>query len=103
VVCGERGRPDEHELQRLDDELIGLDPNDPEVQAFSAHLARVHLRRPSFTVEGYLSGISDFADSANRSEGLRRVAAVLVVSLILLGVAITFWGAATFIISTLLG
>ena len=103
MVRSERGRPDEHELQRLDEELIGLDPADPEVQAFSEHLARVHLRRPSFTVEGYLSGISDFADSANRSEGLRRVAAVLVVSLILLGVAITFWGAATFIMGTLLG
>jgi hypothetical protein len=103
VVRSERGRPDEPELRRLDDELIGLDPDDPEVQAFSEHLARVHVRRPSFTVEGYLSGISDFADSANRTEGLRRVAAVLVVLLILLGVAITIWGAATFIISTLLG
>ncbi len=103
MVRSERGRPDEPELRRLDDELIGLDRDDPEVQAFSEHLTRVHVRRPSFTVEGYLSGISDFADSANRTEGLRRVTAVLVVLLILLGVAITIWGAATFTISTLLG
>ena len=102
MVRSERGRPDEPEL-RLDDELIGLDRDDPEVQAFSEHLTRVHVGRSSFTVEGYLSGISDFADSVNRTEGLRRVAAVLVVLLILLGVAITIWGAATFIISTLLG
>jgi hypothetical protein len=103
VVRSERGRSDSQELERLDAELIGLDRDDPEVRAFSEHLARVHLGRSRFTVEGYLSGISDFADSANRTEGLRRVAAVLVVLLILLGVAITMWGAATFIASTLLG
>lgn len=103
MVRSERGHSDDQELLRLDDELIGLDRDDPEVRAFSEHLARVHLRRPSFTVEGYLSGISDFADSANRTEGLRRVTAVLVVVLILLGVAITMWGAGRFIISTLLG
>jgi hypothetical protein len=102
VVGSEPWQPDE-ERRRLDDELIGLDRDDPEVQAFSEHLARAHLLRPSFTVEGYLYGISDFADSANRTQGLRRLAAVLVVVLILLGVAMTLWAAATFILGTLLG
>lgn len=103
MVRSERWRPDEQERRRLDDELIGLDPDDPEVRAFSEHLNHAHLLRPSFTVESYLSGISDFADCANRSQGLRRVAAVAVVLLILLGVAVTVWGATTFIVSTLLG
>ena len=99
----ERWRPDARERRWLNDELIGLDRDDPEVQAFSEHLARAHLARPGFTVEGYLSGISDFADSANRTQGLRRVSAVLVVLLLLLVAAITLWSATTFIFSTLLG
>ncbi len=98
----DRWWPDEQERRRLDDDLVGLDPDDPEVRAFSAHLERTHQLRPSFTVEGYLSGVSDFADSANRTEGPRRVAAVLVVTLILLGVVLTIWGAALFIVTTLL-
>jgi hypothetical protein len=103
VAGGERWRPDEQERRRLDDELIGLDRDDPEVRAFAEHLYRAHPVGSSFTVEGYLSGISDFADSANRTQGLRRVAAVMVVLLILLGVAITLWGATTFVVGTLLG
>jgi hypothetical protein len=89
---------DAQERRRLDDELIGLDREDPEVQAFSEHLARLHRQRPGFTVEGYLSGIRDFAESANRAAGLRRLAAVLVVLLILLGVAFTIWELATLIL-----
>lgn len=103
MAGGERWRPDDQERRRLDDELIGLDQDDPEVRAFAEHLYRAHLVGSSFTVEGYLSGISDFADSANRTQGLRRVAAVMVVLLILLGVAITLWGATTFVVGTLLG
>ncbi|MGH3903271.1 MAG: hypothetical protein ACRDTE_03610 [Pseudonocardiaceae bacterium] len=91
---------DPEERHRLDDELLGLDRDDPEVQEFSEHLARIHRQRPAFTVEGYLSGITDFADSANRAEGLRRVAAVLVVLLLLLGVAFAVWELATFIIGS---
>ncbi|MGH3672526.1 MAG: hypothetical protein ACRDSH_18135 [Pseudonocardiaceae bacterium] len=87
---------------RLHDDLIGLDPHDPEVRAFSEHLDRSHRAGPGFTVEGYLSGVSDFADSANRAQGPRRAAAVLVVALILLGVAVTLWGATAFILSALL-
>ena len=102
MVGSEPWRPDEQERRRLDDELIGLDRDDPEVQAFSEHLNRAHLLRPSFTVEGYLSGVSDFADCANRTEGPRRIMAVLVVTLILLGVAITVWEVATFVLTTLL-
>jgi hypothetical protein len=103
VVRSDRWGPDEQERRRLNDDLIGLDRDNPEVRAFSEHLDRTHRPRPSFTVEGYLSGVSDFADSANRTQGLRRVVAVLVVMLILLGVAVTVWEVAMFILTTLLG
>lgn len=103
VVCSDHGRPDEQERRRLDEDLIGLDRDDPEVQAFSEHLDRTHRQRPSFTVEGYLSGVSDFAESANRAQGLRRIAAVLAVMLILLMVAGALWEITTVIMSTLLG
>lgn len=103
MVGSEPWRPDEQERRRLDDELIGLDRDDPEVQAFSEHLDRAHLLRSRFTVEGYLSGVSDFADCANRTQGPRRIMAVLVVTLILLGVAITVWEVTTFVITALLG
>lgn len=103
VVCSDQEPPDEQERRRLDEDLTGLDRDDPEVRAFSEHLDRAHRLPPSFTVEGYLSGVSDFADSANRSQGLRRVAAVSVVTLILLGVAIAVWETTVFIITVLLG
>ncbi|MGH3687316.1 MAG: hypothetical protein ACRDRU_26065 [Pseudonocardiaceae bacterium] len=96
---GDDAQPDAQERRRLHDDLIGLDRDDPEVRAFSEHLDRAHRLRPGFTVEGYLSGVSDFAESANRAQGPRRAAAVLVVALILLGAAITLWEAVT----TLLG
>lgn len=102
MVCSDREQSGEQERRRLDDDLIGLDRNDPEVQAFAEHLERAHRLRPGFTVEGYLCGVSDFADSANRTRGPRRVTAVLVVTLILLGAAITVWQATAFVISTLL-
>jgi hypothetical protein len=84
---------DPRQRPHLHDELIGLDSNDPEVRAFCAHLDRTHRLRPTFTVEGYLAGISDFAESANRAQGGRRVAAVLVASLLLLGAALAVWDA----------
>ncbi|GEL24562.1 hypothetical protein PSU4_35160 [Pseudonocardia sulfidoxydans NBRC 16205] len=78
--------PDPGRRSRLfDDELLGLDPAEPEVQAFAAHLDRMR-REPSFTVEASLTGVGDFADAANRAEGGRRWAAVLVVLLLLAGV-----------------
>ena len=96
-------QPDAEERRRLDDELIGLDRQDPEVQAFAEHLDRAHRLRPGFTVEGELSGVADFAESANRAQGSRWIAAVLVVALILLGVAVWLWEAATFVLIALLG
>ncbi|MGH3934317.1 MAG: hypothetical protein ACRDS1_04960 [Pseudonocardiaceae bacterium] len=85
----QRDRPqpsDSEERRRLDDELIGLDRDDPEVQAFAEHLDRAHRQRPGFTIEGYLSHVTDFAESANRAQGLRRAAAVLGVALVLIWV-----------------
>jgi hypothetical protein len=90
---GERSR-------RFDDELLGLDPDDPEAQAFAAHLDRMQRQRPTFTVEGYLDGVRDFADSANRAEGGRRWAAVLVVVLLLAVAAYVVWESLMFVLGT---
>ncbi|MFN2478905.1 MAG: hypothetical protein ABR615_07000 [Pseudonocardiaceae bacterium] len=100
---GASQQADAQERRRLNDDLIGLDRDDPEVQAFSEHLYRAHRLRSGFTVEGYLSGVSDFVESVNRAQGSRRLAAVLVVVLILLGVAVTLWQAAVFVLAALLG
>ena len=88
---------------RFGDDLIGLDPDDPEAQAFAAHLDRIERRRPpAFTVEGALAGVDDFAESANRAGGGRRLAAVVIVGLILLGVILVIWDALVFVLSTLI-
>ncbi|MFI6099089.1 hypothetical protein ACIA8G_26345 [Lentzea sp. NPDC051213] len=79
------------EREKFREELIGLDPHDPETKAFAEHLGRMQRQRPGYTVEGYLEGVQDFADSANRTTGHRRLVAVLVVGLILLGVLLTVW------------
>ncbi len=95
--------PDEPEKQRsvqFDDELIGLDPDDPEAQAFAAHLDRQQSVRSSYTVEGYLSDVGDFADSANRLGGHYKLMAAILVLLILLGVTITAWDALVFVVTT---
>jgi hypothetical protein len=100
--------PDLHEPDRpgrsrqFDDELLGLDPDDPEAQAFAAHLDRMQRQRPAFTVEGYLEGVRDFADSANRAEGGRWWAAVTVVVLLLLGVAYVVWESLLFMLGAFL-
>ncbi|WP_028922880.1 hypothetical protein [Pseudonocardia acaciae] len=86
---------------RFDDELLGLDPDDPEAQAFAAHLDRMHRERPTFTVEGYLDGVSDFADSANRASGERRLGAVLLVSLLLLVAGYVIADALGFVLAAL--
>ncbi|TDV55344.1 hypothetical protein [Actinophytocola oryzae] len=88
---------DPNESPRLEDELIGLDPDDPETRAFRAHLERQHRVRASYTVEGYLSDVGDFADSANRLGGHRKLMAGILVLLILLGVTITAWDALVFV------
>ena len=98
--------PELHEPDRsarsrqFDDELVGLDPDDPEAQAFAAHLDRMQRQLPAFTVEGYLDGVRDFAESANRAEGGRRWAAVLVVVLLLAVVAHLVWDAMTVALTT---
>lgn len=76
---------------RFADDLVGLDPHDPEARAFADHLDRMERTRPSFTVEGTLHGIADFAESSNRIGGSYRLLAGLVVLLILLGVLIGAW------------
>lgn len=91
---------DPDQSPRLDDELIGLDPDDPETQAFAAHLRRQHRVHPSYTVEGYLSDMGEFADSANRLGGHRKLMAGILVVLILLGVTITAWDALVYVWTT---
>lgn len=85
---------------RFDDDLVGLDPDDPEAQAFAEHLDRMQRQRPTFTVEGYLDGVRDFAESANRAEGGRRWAAVVLVVLLLSVVAYLMGDALLFVLST---
>lgn len=85
---------------RFDDELLGLDPADPEARAFAEHLDRMQRERPAFTVEGYLDGVREFADSANRAEGGRRWGAVLVVGLLLAVAAFLVWEALMFVVTT---
>jgi hypothetical protein len=85
----------------VDDDLIGLDPEDPEVQAFAEHLDRVQRVRPNYTVEGYLSGMSDFADGANRLGGHHRLMATILAMLILLGVAVAVWNVLGYLLGVL--
>jgi hypothetical protein len=87
---------------RFADDLIGLDPNDPDVQAFADHLDRMERQPPAFTVEGSLAGVGQFAESANRARGARRVIAVAVVGLILLGVLVVVWDALVFMLGVFL-
>lgn len=87
---------------RFGEDLVGLDPNDPEAQAFAAHLDRMERSHPSFTVEGYLADVGDFASSANRAAGLRRLIAVGVVGLLLVVVAYTLWNAVLVVMDMLL-
>ncbi|MBA2322741.1 MAG: hypothetical protein H0V92_01535 [Pseudonocardiales bacterium] len=82
------------------DELVGLDPHDPEAQAFAAHLDRMRRDRPGFTVEGYLDGVTDLADSANRAHGGRRLVAVVLVTLLLVVAGFLIWDALLFVVTT---
>jgi hypothetical protein len=85
---------------RFDDELVGLDPDDPEAQAFAAHLDRMQRQGPAFTVEGYLEGVRAFADSANRAEGGRWWAAVVLVGLLLAVAGYVVYDALVFVVGT---
>ena len=93
------GDPGDHP-GTVDDELIGLDRDDPETRAFADHLGRMRRDRPGYTVEGYLDGVSDFADSANRATGGRRLVAVLLVGLLLLVTGYLVADAAGYVLST---
>ena len=92
--------PRSERSSRFDDELLGLDPDDPEAQAFAAHLDRMQRQGPAFTVEGYLEGVRAFADSANRAEGGRRWAAVALVGLLLAVAAYVVYDALLFVVGT---
>jgi hypothetical protein len=96
--------PDEERRRAVDplftDELLGLDPDDPEARAFAEHLRRQRRVNPSFTVEGYLSDMREFAASANRLGGHRKLMATILVLLILLGVTVTVWDALVYAFTT---
>ncbi|GAB3577198.1 hypothetical protein GCM10027445_42500 [Amycolatopsis endophytica] len=76
---------------RFDDDLIGLDPDDPEAQAFARHLDRMQRCEPGFTVEGTLHNVEEFAASSSRVGGLRWWIAATVVVLLVLGVIVASW------------
>ncbi|MCA1186126.1 MULTISPECIES: hypothetical protein [unclassified Saccharopolyspora] len=88
---------------RFADDLVGLDPHDPEARAFAEHLDRMERPGSKATVEGMLTGVDDFARCANRTQGHRRVVVVFVVLLILLGVGVTVWNAVVFMLGAFLG
>lgn len=85
---------------RFENELIGLDRDDPEAQAFAAHLDRIERCHPSFTVEGYLADVTTFAESANRAQGERYWAAVAVVVALLAVAAYLMWDSLMLVVTT---
>lgn len=97
---GVNASSDDDPNHRFEDDLVGLDPDDPEALAFAAHLDRMERTRSGYTVEGYVGGIADFADSANRLGGHRRLTALILITLILGGVGVAVWDAIVFIFSS---
>ena len=93
-------QPPDGEDRPIEDELIGLDPDDPETREFADHLKRMRTNRSGYTVDGYLNGVGDFADSANRAVGHRRLTAVILVGLLLLGALWAIWRAIEFVLTT---
>src|SRR3979409_1456364 len=75
--------PDRH--PRFHEDLVGLDPYDPDARAFAEHLDRIERCGPNYTVEAALDGVADFADSSNRLGGLRYWGSALIVVLIVSG------------------
>lgn len=76
---------------RFHEDLVGLDPFDPEARAFAEHLDRIERCGPTFTIEACLDGVSDFADSSNRLGGLRWWISAAVVVLMVIGVMVAAW------------
>ncbi len=70
---------------RASDELEGLDPTDPDVQALAAHLQRMRTATPAFTVEGTIERVGDYAQSARRTRGPVKVLVLI------LAVAVLVW------------
>lgn len=108
AVTGTSDSPDdaprrEPPSDRFHEDLIGLDPDDPEARAFAEHLDRVEKVRSGYTVEGYLAGMSDFADGANRLGGHYRLMATILALLILAGVAVAAWDALVYLLTALVG
>jgi hypothetical protein len=97
-VAAGAGRPDPG--RRFHDDLVGLDPDDPEARAFAEHLDRMERVRPMFTVEGELSGVRDFAESANRSGGATRWLAWLLAVLVLVGAGYLIFGVLEVVVGT---
>jgi hypothetical protein len=89
--------------ERFDDDLIGLDPEDPEARAFAEHLDRVEKVRSGYTVEGYLADMSDFADGANRLGGHYRLMVTILALLILSGFVVAAWDAIVYVLTALFG
>ena len=88
---------------RFQDDLIGLDPDDPEARAFAEHLDRVQKVRSGYTVEGYLDDMSDFADGANRLGGHYRLMVTILALFILAGFVVAAWDALVYLLSALFG
>jgi hypothetical protein len=84
---------------RFHEDLVGLDPDDPEARAFAEHLDRMERCGPNFTVEAALDGVADFADSSNRIGGLRYWVSALIVVLIVFGVIVTAWDILTHVLA----
>ncbi len=95
-------RRESEEPARFGD-LDDLDQNDPEVRAFAEHRARMDRPNSEATVEGMLRGVDEFAQSANRTGGHRRLVAVTVVVLILFGVLFTVWNAVAYMLEVFFG
>jgi hypothetical protein len=91
---------DEFADQPISDELIGLDPDDPETKAFAEHLARMRGLRNNYTVEGYVNGVGEFANSVNRIDGHRRLMAVILILLMLVGGLYAAWQTLGLVFST---
>lgn len=84
---------------RFDDDLVGLDPEDPEARAFAAHLDRMQ-RVPSCTVEGYIRDVGHFAEEANRARGGRGLVGKAFVGLLLLIALWVIGNALLFVVTT---
>ena len=93
-------RQDDDENDPIEDELIGLDPDDPETRAFAEHLRRMQAPSNSFTVEGYLRGFGEVANSANRANGNNKLTTLILVGLLLLGVVWAVWQTLVEVVNT---